>query len=130
MEEVLEYLKSTGAFFFATCDGDQPRVRPFGVVEIYEGRLYFLTGKKKKVTKQVLENPKIEICGLKGEEWIRLEGEVKTDEAREAKKFFLDHNPQLRAMYNEDDDNTQLLYMEHGKATISSFTKSPKEIEF
>lgn len=130
MEEILEFLKKAGCFYFATVEGDQPRVRPFGVVEIYNNKLYFLTGKGKNVTKQLHENNKIEICATIGEEWIRLEGTIMMDDERDAKKYFLDKNPQLRGMYSEDDQNTQLLYLEHGKATISSFTKPPKEINF
>ena len=38
MKEVQAYLKECGAFFIATADGDQPRVRPFGVSEIIDGR--------------------------------------------------------------------------------------------
>ena len=38
MQEVQAYLKECGAFFIATADGDQPRVRPFGVSEIINGR--------------------------------------------------------------------------------------------
>ena len=38
MEEVQKYLKECGAFFIATVDGDQPRVRAFGVSEIIENR--------------------------------------------------------------------------------------------
>ena len=34
MNEVLAYLKECGAFFLATTEGDQPRVRPFGAVEM------------------------------------------------------------------------------------------------
>ena len=40
MKEVQAYLKECGAFFIATADEDQPRVRPFGVSEIIDGRLY------------------------------------------------------------------------------------------
>ena len=130
MEEIYQFLRTSGVFYFATCDGEQPRVRPFGVIEIYEGKMYFLTGKKKKVMEQIRKNPKIEICTTQGERWIRVEGSVLMDERREAKKFFLDRNPQLRGMYNEDDDNTQLLYLEHGIGTISSFTEDAKTITF
>ena len=42
----------------------------------------------------------------------------------------LDNNPELRGMYSEDDDNTQVLYFEYGKAKISSFTDDPIELEF
>ncbi len=131
MKEIYDFLRRCGCFFLATEEGDQPRVRPFGVIEIYEDKIYFLTGKKKNVAKQIEKNPKVEICAAaQGEVWIRLEGELKADERVEAKKFFLDRNPQLRGMYNENDDNTLLLYMEHGKATISSFVNAPKEIRF
>lgn len=53
MQEAQVYLKECGAFFIATVDGDQPRVRPFGVSEIIDCRLYFLTGKVKDVYKQI-----------------------------------------------------------------------------
>lgn len=130
MVEIYQFLRGSGVFFFATCDGEQPRVRPFGVIEIYEGKIYFLTGKKKKVMEQIHKNSKVEICATQGERWIRVEGEVQMDERREAKKFFLDRNPQLRGMYNEDDDNTQLLYLEHATGTISSFVEDPKTYTF
>ena len=130
MDEVYTFLRKSGCFYFATCEGDQPRVRPFGVIEIYEGQIYFLTGKKKKVMDQIRKNPKVEICSTIGEEWIRVEGEVKEDDRRESKKFFLDRNPQLRGMYNELDDNTIVLYFESAIATIYSFTEAPKVIEF
>lgn len=32
MEQVYEFLKKCGVFYLATTEGDQPRVRPFGVV--------------------------------------------------------------------------------------------------
>lgn len=130
MKEVYAFLRGSGCFFFATMDGDQPRVRPFGVIEIYEDKMYFLTGKKKNVAKQIEKNPKVEISSAIGERWIRVTGEVKVDDRREAKKFFLDRNPQLRGMYNEDDDNTMLLYFDHATAVISSFVEEPKTYEF
>ena len=74
MQEVQAYLKECGAFFIATADGDQPHVRPFGVSEIIDGRLYIMTGKVKDVYKQIEKNGKFEICALKasGSEWMRL----------------------------------------------------------
>lgn len=53
MKEVQAFLKECGAFFIATADGDQPHVRPFGVSEIIDGRLYIMTGKVKDVYKQL-----------------------------------------------------------------------------
>ena len=42
----------------------------------------------------------------------------------------LDKNPDLRKMYNELDDNTEVFYFESGSATISSFTHEPRVIKF
>lgn len=43
MQEVYDFLKSAGTYYLATVDGDQPRVRPFGTIDIFEGKLYILT---------------------------------------------------------------------------------------
>jgi uncharacterized pyridoxamine 5'-phosphate oxidase family protein len=130
MEEVYEFLKKCGTFYIATIDGNQPRVRPFGVVNIFENKLYFQTGKSKNVSKQIQINPNVEICGFMDGKWIRLEGKAVRDDRREAKKSMLDANPELRSMYSEDDDNTEVLYFENAKATFSSFTEAPRTVEF
>ena len=130
MQEVYEFLKSCGVYYLATIDGDKPRVRPFGTAEIFEDHLYIQTGKSKNVSKQIGVNPNVEICAFKDGKWIRIEGNLINDDRVEAKKDMFDKNPNLRGMYNEEDDNTQVLYFEHAKATIYSFTESPKVIEF
>lgn len=130
MEEVYEFLKECGTFYIATIDGDQPRVRPFGVVNIFEGKLYIQTGKSKNVSKQMQINPKVEISAFMDGTWIRLEGTVVRDDRREAKASMLDANPMLRSMYSEDDDNTEVLYFDKAKATFCSFTDAPRTVEF
>jgi uncharacterized pyridoxamine 5'-phosphate oxidase family protein len=57
-------------------------------------------------------------------------GKLVLDDRIEAKKDMLDKNPDLRSMYDENDENTAVLYFESGKAVIFSFTSAPKEIEF
>lgn len=130
MEEVWKFLKECGVYFLATTDNDQPRVRPFGTIEIFEDRLYIQTGKSKSVSKQIEKNPKVEICGYKDGRWIRVTGKLVRDDRIEAKKDMLDKNPTLRSMYDENDDNTEVLYFENGEAVISSFTEEPKVIKF
>ena len=63
---VQQFLKKVGTYYLATVEGDQPRVRPFGTAEIFEGKLYIQTGKVKNVYKQLIANPKAEICGING----------------------------------------------------------------
>lgn len=130
MQEIFEFLKKCGTFYIATEDGDKPRVRPFGALNIFEGKLYIQTGKSKNVSKQMQINPNIEICGFVDGKWIRVEGQVVRDDRREAKLSMLDANPMLKNMYSADDDNTEVLYIKNGKATIYSFTDEAREIEF
>lgn len=132
MKEIYEFLKECGTYFLATCEGDQPRVRAFGTINIFEDKLYIQTGKSKNVSKQIQNNPKVEICGLLKDEskWIRVTGSLKRDDRVIAKKSMLDSYPNLRSMYDENDGNTEVLYFEKGTATISSFTEEPKTIEF
>ena len=130
MKEVQEFLKEAGVYYLATIDGDKPRVRPFGTAEIFEDHLYIQTGKSKEVYKQIEKNNNVEISAFKDGKWIRVEGKLIPDNRIEAKKDMLDKNPTLRVMYDENDENTIVLYFETGKATISSFTETPRVIEF
>ena len=130
MQRVYDFLKKAGTYYLATVEGDQPRVRPFGTAHIFEGKLYIQTGKIKPVSRQLAANPKAEICAFTGGEWIRIAGELVEDDRVEAKKSMLDAYPNLRGMYNENDDNTQVLYFQNATATISSFSSAPETITF
>lgn len=130
MQEVYDFLKKCDAYYLATVEGDQPRVRPFGTIDIFEGKLYIQTGKVKEVSKQIQANPKVEICGFTEGKWIRVSGKLVRDDRYEAKKHMLDAYPSLQAMYSAEDDNTEVLYFEDATATICSFTEAPKVITF
>ena len=130
MEEVQKFLKECGVYYLATVDGEKPRIRPFGTAEILEEHLYIQTGKKKDVFKQIQKNNNVEICAFKDGKWIRINGKLILDDRIEAKKDMLDKNPDLKGMYNENDDNTAVLYFEHATATISSFGSESQIIEF
>jgi Uncharacterized conserved protein len=132
MKEVQAYLKECGAFFIATVDGDQPRVRAFGVSEIIDGRLYIMTGKVKDVFKQMAANGKFEICALKpsGSEWMRVSGTLVNDETLSVKETFLERNPSLKAMYKADDDNMAVLYITNGVARFCSFAAPERKVAF
>ena len=130
MKEVYDFLKKSGVFYIATIDGDKPRVRPFGALNIFEDKLYLQTGKVKEVSKQIQINPNVEVCAFLEGRWIRIEAVLVRDDRREAKVSMLDNNPELRNMYSEDDDNTEVLYFTNAKATFSSFTEPPRVVEF
>ena len=130
MQKVYEFLKAAEAYFLATVDGDQPRVRPFGTIHVFEDKLYIQTGKVKEVSKQIAANPKVEICAMRDGEWIRVAGTLVEDDRVEARQSMLDAFPSLQAMYSADDGNTQVFYFKDATATISSFTHEPVVITF
>ena len=130
MQRAYDFLKQAGTYYLATTDGDQPHVRPFGTANIFEGKLYIQTGLVKPVAKQLLANPKAEICAMTGGKWIRIEGKLVLDERTEAQKAMLDAYPNLRGMYSENDGNTAVFYFEDATATISSFTDPPETFTF
>lgn len=130
MQRVCDFLKKTGFYFLATVDGDQPQVRPFGTAEIIDGKLYIQTGHVKPVAKQIAANPKVALCAYNGKEWLRVNATLVEDPRVEVKKAMLDAYPNLRSMYNENDGNTAVFYLKDAKATISSFTAPPVEIDF
>ena len=130
MEKIYEFIKACKIYYLATIDGDQARVRPFGTIDLFDGKLYIQTGKVKDVSKQIHANPKVEISCFNGEKWLRLAGTLVEDERIEAKEHMLDSYPDLKAMYSADDGNTEVFYFKDAKATFSSFTEPPEEILF
>ena len=130
MERIYDFIKAAGTYYLATVDGDQPRVRPFGTIDVFNGKLGLQTGKKKEIFKQIEKNPKVELCAMNEGKWIRVEGELYADESVEAADHMLSGYPQLRAMYTPGDGNCVVFYFKSGKATISSFTEAPVVIEF
>lgn len=130
MERVCKFLKEAETYYLATVEGDQPRVRPFGTAHIFEGKLYIQTGKVKAVSRQLVVNPKVEICAFMKGKWLRLAGELVEDDRVEAKASLLAEYPGLQKMYSAEDDNTQVWYFKNATATFSSFTSEPEVITF
>lgn len=131
MNEIYEFIKKCGTYYLATVEENgQPRVRPFGTVNIFEDKLYIQTGKSKDVSKQIQKNPKVELCCFNGSEWCRVAGELVRDDRIEPKEAMLNAYPDLKAMYSATDENTEVLYFKNAQATISSFAAAPKVVKF
>lgn len=129
MEEVYEFLKEKApVYYLATVENGEPRVRPFGTIDLYDGKLYIQTGKSKKVYQQIKDNPQVEICACAGPEWMRVTGELVEDDSVEARKHMLDSYPDLRAMYDENDGNTVVLCFENAQASFESLADGSKRV--
>jgi len=130
IERVSKFLEEAQTYYLATVEGDQPRVRPFGTVLVYEGRLYIETGKAKDVSRQIGKNGKVELCAFKDGVWLRVAGELREDDRREVRVKMLEKMPSLKAMYDPDDGNMQMLYFTGAQAVFSSFTAAPEKLCF
>ncbi|MDR0840453.1 MAG: pyridoxamine 5'-phosphate oxidase family protein [Christensenellaceae bacterium] len=130
MQKIYDFLKKTQTYYLATAEGGQPRVRPFGTIHIFDGKLYIQTGKSKNVSKQIAANPKVELCAFDGERWIRVAATAVRDERREAKESMLAAYPQLRDRYSPEDANTEVLWLKDAEASIWSFAGEPEIIRF
>ena len=131
MDDIVTYLKQCGAFYLATVEGDQPRVRPFGAVCTFEGKLYICTNNQKRVYAQMLSNPKVEISAMAQGGWLRLEAEAIPDHRREARVAMLkDNADSLSGMYTADDNLFEVLYLKNAVASLNTFGKEPRIIRF
>ena len=130
MQRVEKFLKDAGTYYLGTVEGNQPRVRPFGTIHMFEDKLYIQTGKVKDVSKQIHANPKVEICAFLNGEWLRVAGTLVEDDRVEARQSMLDAYPDLQNMYKADDGNSEVFYIKDATATFSSFTKEPEVVKF
>ena len=131
LQEIKNYLAECKVFYLATVDGDNARVRPFGVSEIYNGRLYLMSGKGKDVFKQLVKNPNFELSATKanGAEWIRVSGKLVNDDDVVMKQYILDQNPELKQLY-QADDNMAAMYITEGEARFFSFNEPERRVKF
>lgn len=130
MQEVYDFLKKCGTYFLATEESGQPRVRPFGTVNLFEGKLYLQTGKKKNVATQIAANPKVELCAMDGDKWLRVSATLVEDDRLEAQESMLDAYPDLKKMYRAGDGNTVVFYLKDANAVFSSFNAEPRTVKF
>ena len=130
MKTVCEFLQKAKTFYVATLEGNQPRVRPFGIAHIIDGRLCIMTGKCKPVSRQLGKNPKAEICACVGSEWVRIAGKLVEDDRMETRQAMLDAYPFMKKTYAADDGNMQVLYFEDATATFDSFRGEHRVVSF
>jgi uncharacterized pyridoxamine 5'-phosphate oxidase family protein len=130
IDKVYYFLNDAATYYLATVDGTKPKVRPFGTILLKDGKLYIQTGAKKDVTRQIKENPFVEICAFLNGAWVRIAAELVEDNNHDVKVAMLEKMPVLKEMYSADDDSMQMYYMKDATATFSSFTTEPQVVTF
>ncbi len=132
MERVLSFLKDAGVFFYATVDGDKPRLRPFGLFLELNGKFYFGMGQQKESYKQTIANPNVEICALnKQNQWIRIRGIAVEDKTPETCEKVFAASPFLKNLYNEQTGNKLgIFWLKDGYAEIADMAGNFEKFNF
>ncbi len=111
MSKVNDFLSAAGVFFLATCDGDQPKVRPLGAHMEMDGKVLFGVGDFKDVYKQLSANPKTEIVAAKADgHWMRYTGRAVFETDPKYAEAMLDGAPHLRNIYNEETGHKMMVF--------------------
>lgn len=130
LKEVLKFLTDNPTFYIATVDGDKPRVRPFGFVMEYEGKLHFCTNNQKNVYRQLKANPYFEVCTASPDgKWMRLTGKAVFNSTHAAKAKALEVMPSLKKMYSADDSIFEVFYVEDGEAVFCSMKGESRTVK-
>ena len=130
IEKVYYFLNDAQTYYLATVDGTKPRVRPFGTILLYDGKLYIQTGKGKRAVDQIAANPFVEICASFNGAWVRVATELVEDDNHDVKVAMLEKMPMLKEMYSADDDSMKMYYMKDATATFCSFVSEPEVVNF
>ncbi|MGI6793573.1 NimC/NimA family protein [Bacteroides sp. KG68] len=123
IKKVYDFMDEAKNFYFATVEGDQPRVRVYGAVLLFENKIYLMVMNGTKAPAQLAENPKFEACAFKGK-WLRLSGKLVPDGRAEVKKAMIEKMPPLGESLGEEG-----LLMYYVKDATAVFADMKGEIE-
>lgn len=129
--QVLTYLKNAQIFYIATLKSDNPRMRPFGAICLYQDKLYICTNNQKDIFVQMMLHPQIELSASQEDgSSLLIVATVVYDQSTEAKEAMLNDNPDLKKIYSVDDDLFEVLYLSDVSATLSSPDGQVQQIHF
>ncbi len=139
--EIFHLMNQNPAFFLATLDDNQPRVRGMLLYKADESGILFHTGAMKDIFKQIMKNPKVELCfvDFKSNTQVRVSGELEVEDDIKLKEEISEHpsrqflKPWKERSSLEDFYNSFIVFrLKHGLANIWSIEtnfSSKKEIK-
>lgn len=97
--------------FLATVDEDQPRLRPVSPVRVDGFTVYIANLRQYSKTKELAENPKVEICYLdSGHDQVRITGQVEIVDDQSLLQEIWDENPLLKHYLGKPDNPDLIIY--------------------
>ena len=132
-EIVVDYLQSVPAWYLATCEGDQPHVRPFSFVAHHDGRMWFCTSTEKDVYAEMKANPRIEISAWKPmSPWLVVRGfaDLVAEPTEAIQRAGFAHLRALGESYaGSEDPRLAFFSLIDGKAWLCDIDGSRLEVE-
>ena len=129
VNKVFEFLQNAGTFYLATVEGDQPRVRPYGAMMLYEGKIYVMAFGETNATRQIASNPKAEICAFKGQT-LRIQCKLVEDNRPETQKALIEKMPVLKPALGENGENGVMYYLADATATFFKMMEPVETVTF
>jgi len=129
INKVFDFLQNAGTFYLATVEGDQPRVRPYGAILFFEGKIYIMAFGKTNATRQIANNQKAEICAFKGQT-LRIECRLVEDNRPEVQKALIEKMPVLKPALGENGENGVMYYLADATATFFKMMEPVETIKF
>ena len=118
-QELIELLEEKRVVSFSTVNEEgHPRVRPFSIIKVEEGKIYFFTGSFKEVYKELKSNPNVEFSVQSKGVSIRVRGDIKFEENEVIVSKLLDENPGYIKLYKDRIEMLKLFYIEHSEVHI------------
>lgn len=129
IKKVYDFLEDAKTFYLATVEGDQPRVRPYGAMLLFEGKIYIMAFGKTNATVQIANNQKAEICAFKGQT-LRIECRLVEDNRPEVGKALVEKMPVLKPALGENGENGVMYYLSDATATFFKMMEPVETIKF
>ncbi len=129
IKKVYEFLQSAGTFYLATVEGDQPRVRPYGAMLLFEDRIYIMAFGQTNATRQIEANQKAELCAFKGMT-LRIECKLVEDDRPEVGEALVEKMPVLKPALGEKGENGVMYYLKDATATFFKMMEPVETIKF
>jgi len=104
-EEAIDIVRDAGFGFFATMEGDQPRIRPMMPYLTEEGELLLALLGRSRTIPQIKANPKVEVCFVDRKMWYcRVTGTAEISNDLSKKELVFENVPMLRQYFAGPED--------------------------
>lgn len=92
-QQIFDFCNNNLAFFLATVDGEEPRVRAMMLYKADENGFVFHTGPFKEVYQQIMKNAHVQLCFYNQEQniQIRVRGKLEMTNDRALKEEIANH---------------------------------------